>query len=65
MCMMNKQRKENTNLAKGIVSTVGKQPSPLAQELSRQYENGEINANEAKEQYLNNLRILQNINEED
>lgn len=65
MCMMNKQRKENTNLAKGIVSTVGKQPSPFAQELSRQYENGEINANEAREQYLNNLRILQNINEED
>ena len=63
--MMNKQRKENTNLAKGIVSTVGKQPSPFAQELSRQYENGEINANEAREQYLNNLRILQNINEED
>jgi len=52
MCMMNKQRKENTNLAKGIVSTVGKQPSPFAQELAKRYESGEINASEAKYLYL-------------
>lgn len=52
---MNKQRKEKTSLAKGIVSTVGKHPSPLAQELARRYENGEMTANEVREQYLSNL----------
>lgn len=65
MRMMNKQRKEKTNLAKGIVSTVGKQPSQFAQELARRYENGEMTANEVREKYLGNLSHTQKHDEED
>lgn len=65
MCMTNKKHKEKTSLAKGVVSTIGKQPSPFAQELARRYENGEMTANEVREQYLSNLPYAPKHDEED
>lgn len=61
MDKINTDRKAKIYKAQGIVSVEGQYPSELALEIAEQYANGSINAEQAKQLYLNeNLTSMKN-----
>lgn len=55
MDKINTDRKEKIRKAQGIASVGGQYPSKLALEIAEQYANGNMNAEEAKQRYLNEI----------